>query len=70
MGDQVMGCIAQGEGGWWVAQIGTDCIDAAVLRAACNESSLMRWDGVLGRYQTADEAQAALNEALEDAGKL
>lgn len=58
------GAVAQGDGGWWIAQIGVDAIDAAVLKAACNETQLNCWDGVVGRYRSEAEAEAALAEAL------
>lgn len=60
------GAVAQGEGGWWIAQIGVDFIDSAVLKSACNENQLMHWDGVVGRFGSEAEAERALAAALAE----
>lgn len=55
--------VAQGAGGWWVAVRGTDCVDSAVLRAACDEA-ILTWDGVIGRYRSEAEAWEAVAQEL------
>lgn len=64
MDRELRGSVEKGKGGWWVAQVGVDSIDPAVLRSACNESQLLRWDGLVGRYSSEADAAAALAEAL------
>ena len=62
----ITGAVDMGAGGWWVAQIGEDWIDEAVLAAAASDG-LYDWDGVVGRYHTEAEASEALAAAITDA---
>ena len=61
-----MYAIAEGKGGWWIAQVGVDIIDPAILRDACNETALMRWDGVIGRFSSHSEARHAAGYAVKE----
>ena len=62
----ITGAVAQSAGGWWVAQIGVDWVDEAVLTAASSDG-LYDWDGVVGRYDSEADAREALAEAIADA---
>lgn len=58
------GAVEQGSGGWWIAQAHEDFIDEAILRDATNAEAIARWDGVVGRYRTEQEAWEALEQWL------
>jgi len=62
----ISGAVGMGAGGWWIAQIGVDWIDDAVLAAAASDR-LYDWDGVVGRYDSEAEAREALAAAIADA---
>lgn len=62
----ISGAVGMGAGGWWIAQIGVDWVDEAVLTAASSDG-LYDWDGVVGRYDSEADAREALAEAIADA---